>query len=99
MDFGTGSGILAMFSVIAGANKVYAIEASDAVNYAKTLFNFHGMDNKVWILSNKVILINHKIEDINTNDIEKVDTIVSEPLGIMLINERMLEGYLLARDK
>ncbi len=49
MDFGTGSGILAMFSVMAGANRVYAIEASDAVNYAKTLINFHGMDNKVFI--------------------------------------------------
>jgi hypothetical protein len=28
-----------------------------------------------------------------------VDTIISEPLGIMLINERMLEGFLYARDK
>jgi ribosomal protein L11 methylase PrmA len=47
MDFGTGSGILAVFSVVAGANKVYAVEASDAVNFAKTLVDFHGLDNKV----------------------------------------------------
>lgn len=28
---------------------------------------------------------------------EMVDTIVSEPLGIMLVNERMLESYVEAR--
>jgi histone-arginine methyltransferase CARM1 len=47
----------------------------------------------------QITLINKKVEDINQDDIGKVDTIVSEPLGIMLINERMLEGYLVARDK
>jgi len=28
---------------------------------------------------------------------EKVDMIISEPMGIMLVNERMLESYLHAR--
>jgi hypothetical protein len=28
---------------------------------------------------------------------EPVDTIISEPLGIMLVNERMLESYIAAR--
>jgi|LauGreDrversion4_2_1035121.scaffolds.fasta_scaffold311257_1 predicted RNA methylase len=60
MDFGTGSGILAMFSVMAGANRVYAIEASDAVNYAKTLINFHGMDNKVFINVTRSLLLTTK---------------------------------------
>jgi histone-arginine methyltransferase CARM1 len=45
------------------------------------------------------MIINKRIEDIHYDEVEKVDTIVSEPLGIMLINERMLEGYILARDK
>lgn len=45
------------------------------------------------------MLINKRVEDIAEEEIEKVDTIISEPLGIMLVNERMLETYLLARDK
>lgn len=51
MDFGTGSGILAIFSVIAGATQVFAIEASDAIHYAKTLIDFHGLDKKVQYFS------------------------------------------------
>jgi histone-arginine methyltransferase CARM1 len=92
MDFGTGSGILAIFAAAAGAEKVYAVEASNAVRWAKKLIEYHNFENKI-------TLINKKVEDINIDEIGKVDTIVSEPLGIMLINERMLEGYLVARDK
>jgi predicted RNA methylase len=47
MDFGTGSGVLAMFAASAGAKKVYAIEASDACRYAKKLFEYHNFKNKV----------------------------------------------------
>ena len=31
--------------------------------------------------------------------IEKVDLIISEPMGFMLLHERMLEVYALAREK
>jgi len=45
-------------------------------------------------------VINSKIEDIPDSVIGKeVDTIVSEPLGTFLLNERMLESYVIARDK
>jgi histone-arginine methyltransferase CARM1 len=30
---------------------------------------------------------------------EKVDTIISEPIGIFLLNERMLETFVIARNK
>lgn len=41
-----------------------------------------------------------KLEDIGDELIpEKVDTIVSEPLGTFLVNERMLESYIIARDR
>jgi len=41
-----------------------------------------------------------KVEDIPEDMItEKVDTIISEPLGTYLLNERMLETYVIARDR
>lgn len=40
------------------------------------------------------------VEDINDPTLEKsVDVIVSEPLGTILFNERMLESYVIARNK
>ena len=47
MDFGTGSGILAIFAAAAGAEKVFAVEASDAVRWAKKLIDYHNFENKV----------------------------------------------------
>lgn len=91
MDVGTGSGILAIFSAKAGAKKVYGIEFSSCANYAKKLIESNN-------LQNKNVVINKKIEDIKENEIEKVDIIVSEPLGVLLVNERMLESFLIARD-
>lgn len=92
MDVGTGSGILAMFSAKAGAKKVYGIEFSSCANYAKKLIESNNLQNKIEI-------INKKIEDIKENEIEKVDIIVSEPLGVLLVNERMLESFLIARNR
>lgn len=44
------------------------------------------------------ILINHrKIEDIK--QLELVDTLVSEPIGVLLVHERMIESYIVARDR
>lgn len=37
------------------------------------------------------------VEDIELP--EKVDIIISEPIGFLLVHERMLETYIVARDK
>jgi len=37
LDVGTGSGILAIFSAMAGAKKVYAVEATDMAKNARKL--------------------------------------------------------------
>jgi len=46
-------------------------------------------------------VIQSKIEDISEEMIPKgtIDVIVSEPLGTFLLNERMLETYVIARDR
>lgn len=88
LDVGAGSGILSFFAIQAGAKKVYAVEASNMANHAELLVAANN-------LSDKIIVIAGKIEEIDLS--EQVDCIVSEPMGYMLYNERMLETYLHAK--
>ncbi len=88
LDVGAGSGILSFFSVQAGAARVYAVEASSMAEHAETLVSFN-------YLSDKIIVVAGKVEEIDLP--EQVDVIISEPMGYMLYNERMLETYLHAK--
>ncbi|CAF0732215.1 unnamed protein product [Didymodactylos carnosus] len=88
LDVGAGSGILSFFAAQSGAKKVYAVEASSMAQHAKLL-----VDNNH--LSNCISVIPGKIEEIQLP--EQVDIIISEPMGYMLFNERMLETYLHAK--
>ena len=61
--------------------------------------NFFGLNDPLYailslivFLSGRIIVIPGKIEEITLP--EKVDIIVSEPMGYMLFNERMLETFL-----
>jgi histone-arginine methyltransferase CARM1 len=94
MDVGCGSGILSIFAAQAGAKKVFAVEASNMADSARILIEH----NK---LSHIITVVKSKIEDITEDVISphSVDVIVSEPLGTYLYNERMLETYIIARDK
>ncbi|XP_031818137.1 histone-arginine methyltransferase CARM1-like isoform X3 [Sarcophilus harrisii] len=69
----------------AGARKVYAVEASAVAQYAEVLVKNNNLSDKITVLSGK-------IEEISLP--ETVDVIISEPMGYMLFNERMLESYL-----
>ena len=93
MDVGCGSGILSLFAARAGAKKVYAVEASGAAEIARTLIKANGFEGVIEV-------INAKVEDITSAQIplKSVDVIVSEPLGTFLLNERMLETYIIARN-
>jgi len=91
LDVGTGTGVLAFFAVQAGARLVYAVEASDMSVCAQAL-----VDGNDWA-RDKIKIIRGKLETIELP--EKVDIIVSEPLGFLLVHERMLETYLLARER
>lgn len=90
LDVGTGTGILAFFACQAGAKKVYAVDASSSTEVARLLAERNGFVDRVEIISGK-------IEEIELP--EKVDIIISEPIGFLLVHERMLESYVIARDR
>lgn len=88
LDVGAGSGILSFFAVQAGAKQVYAIEASNMATFAQQLVLANNVQDRICVMPGK-------IEEIELP--QKVDVIISEPMGYMLYNERMLETYLHAR--
>ena len=89
-DVGCGTGILSFFAAHAGAARVFAVEASGMAKHAAKLAAGNG-------LSHIVQVINQRVEEVELE--ERVDILISEPLGIALVNERMLESFLHARDK
>lgn len=88
MDVGAGSGILSYFAVQAGAAKVYAVEASSMSQHCETIVRDNHLDDRI-------VVVKGKIEEIVIP--ENVDIIISEPMGYMLYNERMLETFLHAK--
>lgn len=89
MDIGCGSGILSIFCALAGAKHVYAVDASDVIQVAEKTIKENG-------LQDKITLIRGKVEDIKL-PVDKVDMIVSEWMGTMLICESMISSVLNAR--
>ncbi|GAU93134.1 hypothetical protein RvY_05120 [Ramazzottius varieornatus] len=88
LDVGAGSGILSFFACQVGASRVYAVEASSMAEHCNLLVRENKMDGVVKV-------VHGKVEEITLP--EKVDVIISEPMGYMLLNERMLESYIHAR--
>jgi histone-arginine methyltransferase CARM1 len=62
--------------------------------HARALIKHNNLDHIIEVIC-------AKIEDIPHSQIgpESIDIMVSEPLGTYLLNERMLETYVIARDK
>ena len=90
MDVGSGTGILSLFLVRDGkAGKVHSIEASNASEYAEEIIKSNGYGGKVTIH-------NKMVEDVVID--EKIDLIVSEWMGTLLISEFMIESVINARD-
>ncbi|XP_072386670.1 histone-arginine methyltransferase CARMER isoform X1 [Diabrotica undecimpunctata] len=88
LDVGAGSGILSFFAAQAGAKRIYAVEASTMAHYAQKLVEANSFNTCIKVIAGK-------IEEVELP--EKVDVIISEPMGYMLYNERMLESYLNAK--
>lgn len=90
VDLGTGSGILACLAAQAGARRVYAVEASPAIELARGMVEDNG-------LADRVSLIRGTIENLELP--EPVDVIVSETMGSFLLQEGGLPAVLGARQR
>lgn len=90
LDVGTGSGVLAIWAGMAGARKVYAIEATSMAQHARRLVQQNGMQDVVVVLEGYM--------EKQTLP-EKVDVILSEWMGYFLLREAMLDSVLAARDQ
>ncbi|KAJ1273470.1 hypothetical protein BS78_06G283400 [Paspalum vaginatum] len=90
LDVGCGTGILSVFCARAGAKRVYAVDASEIATQACEIVKANN-------LTDQVVVIHGRVEDIDLE--EKVDVIISEWMGYMLLYESMLPSVLFARDK
>ncbi|MEH6559390.1 MAG: 50S ribosomal protein L11 methyltransferase [Oceanicoccus sp.] len=89
LDFGCGTGILAMFAARAGAKKVIAVDRSPFIKTAKEIAQQNGFND-----------INFYHDDDQSLQLDdKVDVIVSEWMGHCLFYEAMLEPLLTIRDR
>jgi precorrin-6B methylase 2 len=89
-DIGTGSGVLAFFSVLAGAKKVYAVEKDEIIEEARKLAQVNGLEKKIIFIkgdSDKVELP------------EKVDVITSEIIGSFGVEENLPRFNIDARKR
>jgi SAM-dependent methyltransferase len=90
LDLGTGSGVLAIAAVRAGARHVYAVEASDIADVAERVFADNGVDDRV-------TLIRGWSRDIELP--EAADLLVTEVIGNEPFEEEILETTLDARRR
>lgn len=90
LDVGMGSGILSLFAAREGAKKVYGVEACRTMaEQVAHIIEANGRAEQIDILQGLM-------EKVNVP--EKVDVIISEWMGYLLLYESMLDSVLFARD-
>ncbi|XP_030265331.1 histone-arginine methyltransferase CARM1-like isoform X2 [Sparus aurata] len=82
------SSILSFFAVQAGAARVYAVESSPLAKFTQILVQSNSLSEQIRVLEGEV-------EEVSLP--EMVDVIVSEPMGYMLLSDRLMERFLQAR--
>ena len=90
LDLGTGTGVLAVAAVRAGARHVYAIEASNIAVAAVTTFEANAVSDRVTLIQGWSTQVTIP---------EPADVLVSEIIGDEPLGERVLEATLDARKR
>ncbi|XP_062549777.1 protein arginine N-methyltransferase 1-like [Armigeres subalbatus] len=94
LDVGCGMGILSMFAARAGAARVIAIDFSNGIDYAQDVVDENG-------LGHIITLVKARVESIDQlpHGITHVDIILSEWMGLCLLDGPMLDTVIYARNK
>lgn len=90
VDIGTGTGLLAMIAVAAGARKVYAIEEESIVNVARAIALANGVEERVEFIVGK----STEIELPETGDV-----LITETIGNAAFDEGILTWVADARSR
>ena len=90
LDVGTGSGVLSLWAAQAGAAKVYAVEYTDMAIHARKMVEANGMSHIIEVIQSSV-------EELELPC--KVDIVISEWMGYILLRESMLDSVIRARNK
>ncbi|MCP4499759.1 MAG: hypothetical protein GY822_07335 [Deltaproteobacteria bacterium] len=81
IDLGAGTGLLSIWAVQAGAQKVYAIEKTDSIHLAKEIARTNGC-------ADKIVFLNENSVDVELP--ERANVLLSETLGSFGIDENTL---------
>jgi protein arginine N-methyltransferase 1 len=90
VDVGTGTGVLATTAALAGARRVYAVEASGIADVAREVFELNGVSDRVTLVEGWSTQVELP---------EPADVFVSEMVGDEPLAERLLEVTLDARTR
>lgn len=90
LDVGCGTGILSLFCARAGAKHVFAVDASEMAVKTRQIVAMNGYADVIEVIQASMAEVTLPY---------KVDLIVSEWMGTMLLFEAMLEDVIIARDK
>lgn len=90
LDVGAGTCILSLMAAKAGARKVYAVEATEMAQRARKIVAANGQSDVIHVIQGMVETVELP---------SKVDVIISEWMGYLLLRESMLDSVLVARDR
>ena len=88
VDYGTGTGILALMAAKAGARKVYAIDNGNTTHITQEIIERNCLEDKIKIVSDMSQLVLPEFADV----------IVSEWMGVFVFQENMLPGLIKLRN-
>ncbi|KAG6382786.1 hypothetical protein SASPL_157504 [Salvia splendens] len=100
LDVGCGTGILSIFCAQAGAKRVYAVDASNIAIQANEVIKANNLSDTVLYCMDELRINSYcDFVYLDVEIDEKVDVIVSEWMGYMLLYESMLGSVITARDR